>query len=44
VRDSLIGKFTKRAAGTAPDGRRMPGPYFTVNFDIRLAKQAKKPS
>ena len=37
VRDSLIGEFRKHAAGTAPDGRRMSKPYYTVDFDLRLA-------
>jgi hydroxyquinol 1,2-dioxygenase len=44
VRDSLIGKFTRHAAGTAPDGRRLSGPYYTVDFDLSLAPLAKKPS
>ncbi len=36
VRDSLIGEFKRHAAGTAPDGRRMRKPYYTVDFDLRL--------
>ena len=39
VRDSLIGEFKKHAAGTAPDGRPMPKPYYTVDFDLRLAPE-----
>jgi hydroxyquinol 1,2-dioxygenase len=37
VRESLIADFRKHKAGTAPDGRVMAKPYYTVNFDIRLA-------
>ena len=37
VRDSLIADFRKHKAGKAPDGRVMAKPYYTVNFDIRLA-------
>lgn len=41
VRTSLIGKFHKHNAGIAPDGRVMGSPYYTVDFDIRLAPRKK---
>lgn len=41
VRDSLIGKFRKHAAGTAPDGRTLSKPYYTVDFDLRLAPETR---
>jgi hydroxyquinol 1,2-dioxygenase len=37
VRESLIADFKKHRAGKAPDGRVMARPYYTVQFDIRLA-------
>jgi hydroxyquinol 1,2-dioxygenase len=43
VRDSLIAEFKKHKPGTAPDGRRMSKPYYTVDFDLRLAP-ATRPS
>ena len=38
VRESLVADFRKRRPGKAPDGRVMTKPYYTVDFDIRLAK------
>jgi hydroxyquinol 1,2-dioxygenase len=40
VRESLVTEFRKHKAGKAPDGRAMPKPYYTVDFDIRLAAKA----
>jgi len=40
VRDSLVTEFKKHKPGTAPDGRRMSKPYYTVDFDLRLAPQS----
>ena len=37
VRDSLVTGFARHKAGKAPDGREMTRPYYTVNFDLRLA-------
>ena len=41
VRHSLVAEFEKHPAGTAPDGRRMSKPYYTVHFDLRLASEQK---
>ena len=42
VRDSLITEFQKHSPGTAPDGRQMAKPYYTVDFDLRLAPAASR--
>ncbi len=41
VRSSLIADFRKHKAGEAPDGQHVGTPYYTVDFDLRLAAQAK---
>lgn len=38
VKESLITAFSKHPAGTAPDGSKIDVPYYTVNYDFRLAK------
>ena len=38
VKESLITAFAKHPAGTAPDGSKIDVPYYTVNYDFRLAK------
>ena len=40
VRNSLIVKFDKHPPGTAPDGRKMTVPYYTVHYDFRLVREA----
>jgi hydroxyquinol 1,2-dioxygenase len=37
VRSNLITAFERREAGTAPDGRAMRTPYWTMAYDIVLA-------
>jgi len=37
VRSNLITAFERREAGTAPDGREMRTPYWTMAYDIVLA-------
>jgi protocatechuate 3,4-dioxygenase beta subunit len=37
VRSNLITGFERREAGTAPDGRHMQTPYWTMSYDIVLA-------
>lgn len=37
VRSNLVTTFERREAGTAPDGRKMPIPYWTMTYDIVLA-------
>ncbi|HWT23275.1 MAG TPA: intradiol ring-cleavage dioxygenase [Solirubrobacteraceae bacterium] len=37
VRSNLITAFERREAGTAPDGREMPTPYWVMAYDIVLA-------
>jgi hydroxyquinol 1,2-dioxygenase len=39
VKDSLVTPFAKHQAGTAPGGRRMDTPYYTVNYDFRLNRE-----
>ncbi len=36
VKNSLVTNFVRHDAGTAPDGKRLDKPYFTVNFDLGL--------
>jgi hydroxyquinol 1,2-dioxygenase len=40
VRNSLIVPFEKHAPGTAPDGRVMTVPYYTVHYEFRLVPEA----
>ncbi|MFM8344630.1 MAG: dioxygenase [Betaproteobacteria bacterium] len=37
VRPSLVADFVRHAAGTAPDGRAMPGAFCTLDYDFVLA-------
>ena len=37
VKDSLIVEFEKHAPGTAPTGERMDVPFYTAEYDFRLA-------
>jgi hydroxyquinol 1,2-dioxygenase len=37
VRPSLVADFVRHAAGTAPDGRVMPGAFCTLDYDFVLA-------
>jgi len=43
VKNSLVVTFARHEPGTAPDGRRMEQPYYTVKYDFGLvpAKAAK---
>ena len=34
VRPSLVGDFVRQPAGTAPDGRAMAQPYYTLDYDF----------
>ena len=43
VKESLITDFAEHPAGTAPDGRRLGGPWTSVAFDIVLASLAPDP-
>jgi hydroxyquinol 1,2-dioxygenase len=36
VKESLIVQFDRHTPGEAPDGARMPVPYYTAQFDFRL--------
>jgi hydroxyquinol 1,2-dioxygenase len=36
VKNSLVVEFKRHEAGTAPDGRRMDAPYYTVKYDFGL--------
>ena len=38
VRNSLIAEFESHGPGKAPDGRSMSSRYYTMNFDLRLAR------
>ncbi|HXN15384.1 MAG TPA: hydroxyquinol 1,2-dioxygenase, partial [Usitatibacter sp.] len=44
VRDSLIVEFQKHAPGAAADGRALSVPYYTVDFDLRLAPEKPRRS
>lgn len=37
VRSNLITTFERQESGTAPDGREMQTPYWTMTYDIVLA-------
>jgi hydroxyquinol 1,2-dioxygenase len=37
VRENLIGEFARHEPGTAPDGREMDVPYWTMAYDMVLA-------
>ena len=37
VKNSLVVPFVRHEPGTAPDGRRMDKPYYTVQYDFGLA-------
>jgi hydroxyquinol 1,2-dioxygenase len=37
VRENLIGEFEHHEPGTAPDGREMDAPYWTMAYDMVLA-------
>jgi hydroxyquinol 1,2-dioxygenase len=39
VKESLVTAFTKHPPGTAPDGKRMETPYYTVNYDFTLRSE-----
>jgi hydroxyquinol 1,2-dioxygenase len=39
VRSSLITGFERHEAGTAPDGRRLEEPYYTMTYDFVLAPE-----
>ena len=43
VKDSLIEEFSEQPPGEGPAGRTLPGRWWKLNFDIRLAK-AKEPT
>lgn len=37
VKNSLVTEFKRHEPGTAPDGRRLDKPWYTVNYDFGLA-------
>lgn len=37
VKESLVVEFMRHDAGTAPDGKRLDRPYYTVSYDFGLA-------
>ena len=40
VKASLIAPFERHEAGTAPDGRTLAEPYYTMHYDLVLAPAA----
>jgi len=42
VKDTLISEFTHEPAGTAPDGKRMAGPWRKLSFDFGLKEKRTK--
>ena len=40
-RDSLVVEFKEHPPGVAADGRELKTPYYTVDYDFRLAKAAE---
>lgn len=41
VKDSLVVDFVRHEPGTAPDGRTLERPWFSVNFDFGLARTVR---
>lgn len=37
VKETLIAPFVRHGPGTAPDGRQMDGPFYTMEYDFVLA-------
>ncbi len=44
VKDSLIVDFERHAPGTAPTGERMEVPFYTAEYDFRLAPASRQPA
>lgn len=44
VKSSLITGFERHQPGTAPDGKEMDVPFYTMNYDIVLAPSEEDPS
>jgi hydroxyquinol 1,2-dioxygenase len=40
VKNSLVAEFKRHGPGTAPDGKRMDRPYYTVQYDFGLVAAA----
>jgi hydroxyquinol 1,2-dioxygenase len=40
VKSSLLGTFARHEPGTAPDGRELDVPYYTMSYDFVLAREA----
>ena len=36
VKNSLVAEFERHEPGSAPDGKRMDKPYYTVRYDFGL--------
>src|SRR6478736_7358742 len=36
MKESLVAKFNRREAGSAPTGEHVPTPFYTVEYDFRL--------
>jgi hydroxyquinol 1,2-dioxygenase len=41
VKDSLVVDFVRHQPGSAPDGKRMDRPYYTVSYDFGLAPSGR---
>jgi len=41
MKESLVAKFNRHAAGTAPTGESVPTPFYTVEYDFRLRPTRK---
>jgi len=42
VKESLIGDFVRHEAGTAPDGKNVDQPFYTMGYDFVLAPAADR--
>lgn len=42
VKDSLVTRFERHEAGSAPDGRQLERPFYTMNYDLVLASIGEK--
>jgi hydroxyquinol 1,2-dioxygenase len=40
VKDSLIADFARHDPGTAPDGRELTAPWYSMDYDFVLAQRA----
>jgi hydroxyquinol 1,2-dioxygenase len=43
MKESLVARFERHAAGICPDGERLDTPFYTVSYDFRLVPASAEP-